>query len=144
MNETLDTGTSVHVNQPMWSQIIFTGLPPKALTGNGRRRTHHMVQHNLTTDTHHSFGWQARASWEGPPLTGPLAVEWMVVWPKGSRRGNTDLDNLVPALKAIQDSCNGIVWTDDSQIVDARYQQTKDTTGTWPDGCVILRVAPAQ
>lgn len=134
---------SSHDDDVLWAQIIFTGLPPKELTANGRRRTHPLVQHNLTTDTHHSFGWQARASWDGDPLDYPVAVEWLVVWPKGSRRGKGDLDNVVPLLKAVQDSCNGVVWHDDRQIVDARYAQTKDDTGTWPEGCVVMRVCEA-
>lgn len=129
-------------DQPVISQIIFTGLPPRQLTSNGRRTTHHMAQANLTAEQKQDFGWQARASWDGDPLTGPLEVWWLIVWPKGSRRGKSDLDNLVPALKAIQDACNTIVWDDDSQIVKACYEQAKDDTGTWPDGCVILRVAP--
>lgn len=130
------------MDQPIWSQIIFTGLPPRDLTGNGRRRTHHQVQATLTKEQKDDFGWQAKARWDGPPLEGPLGVEWLVVWPKGSRRGKSDLDNLVPALKAIQDSCNETIWLDDTQIVKATYQQARDDTGTWPDGCVILRVAP--
>lgn len=125
------------------AQIIFQGIPPKELSGNGRRRLASWEPEcQLSRAVKEAFGWQAKDKWYGDPLEGDISVAWVVVWPKGSRRGKGDLDNLVPLLKAVQDSCNDVVWKDDSQIKSARYEQRKDDTGTWPDGCIILQVSP--
>lgn len=63
------------------------------------------------------------------PMGGPLAVSivatWPIPpsWPKKRRESEVfkasrpDLDNIA---KAIGDGCNGVVWADDSQIVDLR------------------------
>lgn len=63
------------------------------------------------------------------PMAGPLAVSIIATWPipaswsKKRRESEVfkasrpDLDNIA---KAIGDGCNGIVWADDSQIVDLR------------------------
>lgn len=42
-----------------------------------------------------------------------LQAEAGISWPIGSRMG--DADNLA---KAVLDSCNGVIWKDDAQIVD--------------------------
>lgn len=122
------------------AQIIFEGLPPAKLSANGRRVSSWHAEHAMTKEVKETFGWQAKAKWEGPPLEGPLAVTWIVVWPKKSRASQRDLDNMVPLLKGVQDSCNGVVWTDDRHIVQATYEKRTDDTGTWPQGCIILRV----
>ena len=71
-----------------------------------------------------------------PPLEGPLRLEMSVVapipasWPKkkqaaalaGELRptGKPDVDNFMKVI----DSCNLVVWIDDSQIVDAHLKKT--------------------
>lgn len=65
----------------------------------------------------------------GAPISGPVALHivatWPIPpsWPKKRREGaqwktsKPDADNVA---KAIADACNGIVWADDSQVVDLR------------------------
>jgi Holliday junction resolvase RusA-like endonuclease len=68
----------------------------------------------------------AAAAYKGPPLDGPLSVNvrfvmprpQMKVWkkrpmPRYWHTGKPDHDNL---SKAFQDSLNGLLWKDDSQI----------------------------
>jgi Holliday junction resolvase RusA-like endonuclease len=73
------------------------------------------------------FARQAMGAAE--PIAGPLALSivatWPIPpsWPKKRREAATfkaskpDADNVA---KAIGDACNGIVWVDDSQVVDLR------------------------
>ena len=53
------------------------------------------------------------------PLTGPVALTVYVRRP--ARRG--DLDN---SLKAIQDALKGILWVDDSQVVELHAYRSDD------------------
>lgn len=73
------------------------------------------------------FARQAMGAAE--PISGPVAVfivaTWPIPpsWPKKRREAakwkasKPDADNVA---KAIGDACNGIVWADDSQVVDLR------------------------
>ena len=65
-----------------------------------------------------TFARQAMAG--RPPLTGDLVMTIVFVLPDHHRR---DLDNL---SKAICDSLNGIVFDDDSQIVDLHLTKRVD------------------
>ena len=63
------------------------------------------------------------------PMGGPLAVSIVATWPIPPswpkkrqqaaqwKSSKPDADNVA---KAIGDGCNGVVWADDSQIVDLR------------------------
>ena len=64
------------------------------------------------------FARQAMAG--RPPMKGDLAMTVKFVLPDHRRR---DLDNL---NKAIFDSCNGIVFEDDSQVVDLHLTKKVD------------------
>lgn len=52
----------------------------------------------------------ARNQWDGEPLKGDIKVTY---WFHGSKM---DFDN---PLKLLNDSCNGIIWEDDKQIIEA-------------------------
>ena len=64
-----------------------------------------------TVAAERAFAWAVKADNPGlEPLSGPLAVR--LEFRCGDRR-RRDLDNLV---KLAWDSCNGVIWHDDSQV----------------------------
>jgi Holliday junction resolvase RusA-like endonuclease len=65
------------------------------------------------------FAWHARTA-HRRPLTEPLLV--CLDFYVGSRR-RVDTDNLA---KLALDACNGVVWADDSQIVELRVRREVD------------------
>lgn len=60
-----------------------------------------------------AMAWEARSQYRGQPLEGELIVEVHLTWPT---RRNHDVDN----IKSLLDCLKGILWIDDSQIVDLR------------------------
>jgi Holliday junction resolvase RusA-like endonuclease len=66
------------------------------------------------------IAWAAKAAMAGEdPYTGDVALE-TIFYRKDTRR--CDIDNL---NKAVWDACNGIVWEDDSQVVEVKsYKYT--------------------
>ncbi len=60
-----------------------------------------------------AIAWEARSQYRAKPLEGDLAVEVHLTWPT---RRNHDVDN----IKSLLDALKGILWVDDSQIVDLR------------------------
>jgi Holliday junction resolvase RusA-like endonuclease len=77
----------------------------------------------------------------GAPYTGPVQLHVIAVftlarsrWRKRSvplawRTGKPDGDNV---LKAVKDAAKGILWLDDSQVVDARIQKVTGAQGQAP------------
>ena len=59
----------------------------------------------------HSIGWEARDQFHGEPLKGDLRIRVEMYF--GDKR-KRDIDN----IKALLDALSGIVWEDDSQIVE--------------------------
>lgn len=94
---------------------------------------------NVTDDNARSkewrnaVAWTARKAYQGPLLDGPLMVK-IVIWrprPKGHflRNGGlskegiampmpTSKPDLLKHVRALEDSLTGVVWRDDSQIVE--------------------------
>lgn len=70
-------------------------------------------------DNKQAIGWEARSQYRGKALSGPLAVEVSLFWPD---RRKHDVDN----IKTLLDSCNGIIWQDDGQIVDLHIMKDVD------------------
>ena len=75
----------------------------------------------------------ASQAYSGPPLAGPVFVSLVFVFPRPKgmvwkkrpmlrefKAGKPDLDNLA---KAVLDSLNGLLWIDDSQVVDLRVRK---------------------
>ena len=95
--------------------------------------------HNYTPATHDVQGYKraiqllARSQMSGEPWTGPIRVELTLffkrpasmTWktkpmPRTPKTSKPDFDNVV---KAINDCLNGVVWVDDSQIVQAYVEK---------------------
>ena len=79
-----------------------------------------------------AIGYEARdamnvANFE--KITGPVACELIVILPDRRKR---DIDNL---SKVILDGCNGILWDDDTQIVDLHILKKLDREH--PPGVII-------
>ncbi len=75
----------------------------------------------------------ASQAYRGPPLSGPLSVKTVFVFPRPKSKiwkkrpmprewhvGKPDRDNL---MKSFQDALNGLLWVDDSQICDGPPQK---------------------
>lgn len=58
-----------------------------------------------------SIGWEARTQYHGEPKTGDLCVRIELHFKDKRRR---DIDN----IKALLDALSGILWDDDSQIIE--------------------------
>lgn len=69
------------------------------------------------------LGILAKASYRGEPLSKPLKVILRFYKPvKETSRRYGDTDNLA---KAVLDACNGILWVDDSQIIELHAYKYK-------------------
>ena len=66
-----------------------------------------------------AMAWEMRAAWKGKPLEGNIKLTIDLYWPDNRPH---DWDN----LKALGDSGNGILWNDDSQIVEATVRKHVD------------------
>lgn len=107
---------------------------PRATTIAGRARLYTPARTSTYESTVRLFAAQAMAGAE--PVTGPLFVLMTFVLPvpqSWSKRkqaaalagevyptGKPDSTNLA---KAVEDGCNGVVWVDDSQIVDTTIRK---------------------
>lgn len=73
------------------------------------------------------------AGWFGPwPLEGEYRCTIDIYWPDKRRR---DIDN---AAKSILDGMNGVLWTDDSQVVELVLRRRLDRES--PRAAVIVEV----
>lgn len=66
-----------------------------------------------------ALAWEMRAEWRGVPLRGPVALDITLYWPDARRH---DLDN----IKGLLDAFTGILYEDDSQIVELRIRKGVD------------------
>lgn len=75
----------------------------------------------------------AQQAYQGPPLTGPIQLDWCAVFPRPGRLvwktramprerhiTKPDRDNVE---KAIMDALKGLVWVDDCQVCDGTPQK---------------------
>ena len=77
------------------------------------------VMTKLARTTKESIGWEARTQFHGEPLEGDLAIRVDIFSPDRRRR---DFDN----LKMVYDALSGVVWNDDSQIMEAHIKKHID------------------
>lgn len=71
-------------------------------------------------DLKEDYYWQAKQQWKKEPLQGDIKIEIELYF--GTKR-IADWDNF---HKLSMDALSGIVWEDDSQIVDARVRKFYD------------------
>lgn len=62
-------------------------------------------------DTKESMGWEAKSQWKKKPLEGEVRCRVTFYF----KNGRIDIDN---AIKAFLDCLTGIIWIDDTQIVE--------------------------
>lgn len=93
------TGNPVSVNQ------LYSGR--RFLTERGKR-------------TKEDYFWQAKAQYNGVPLSGELKVELVVYF---RSKATSDIDNV---CKATLDSLTGLLWDDDRQIVELHIYKRQD------------------
>lgn len=67
----------------------------------------------------HAIGWEAKSLYHGEPMKGPLYVELDLFFKDKRKR---DLDN----VKGLIDALTGILWEDDSLIVELRIRKFID------------------
>ena len=66
-----------------------------------------------------ALAWEVRTQFKGMPTTALLSVTLAFYWPDRRRR---DIDN----IKTLLDTLSGIVWEDDSQIVQIHITKGYD------------------
>jgi len=100
--------------------IQFTVFGPPVAKGRPRLGKGHVFTPAKTRAAEMEVGLRAKVAMRGKPIiTGPCMVSIVFTFqrPKSSKREHhtvkPDLDNL---CKLLTDSCNGIVYQDDSQI----------------------------
>ena len=86
--------------------------PPRPKQRPRRGRSGRWYTPRATADYEAAVGWAARAAGIHQPCTSPVRLTLHLVFPDRRRR---DIDN---ATKAVMDGLNGIVWYDDSQVVE--------------------------
>lgn len=59
-----------------------------------------------------AMAWEARTQYHGLPVVCPVSLKIGLCWPT---KRNHDIDN---GLKSLLDAMTGILWEDDSQIVE--------------------------
>lgn len=91
-------------------QLELKTLPPSTNHLYTRARGHVFMQEKPRI-AKEAIGWEARSSYRGKPLEGPIWVEIDLFWPDKRKH---DVDN----IKALLDALTGILWLDDGQIED--------------------------
>ena len=65
------------------------------------------------------MAWEAKSQCPKKPLDGQISVSVRLYWPDARKR---DLDN----IKGLLDSFTGVLWGDDSQIVELHIRKEVD------------------
>jgi Holliday junction resolvase RusA-like endonuclease len=124
-----------------WALDLFVAGTP-APQGSKSHKGHGVMLESSKTvgDWRSVLAWTAHKAYTGPPITGAvvLAVEFVMPRPKAmSKRKPTpphtkrpDVDKL---LRAVGDALSGVVWSDDSNIVESisrkRYAEPDERPG---------------
>jgi len=116
-------------NAPQGLSLTFLTLPlsTNALHGvfNGRKLLSARGRANKE-----AIEFEASAQYQGLPYVSPVAVTVALRWPT---RRNHDIDN----IKTLLDTCNGILWEDDGQIVELHITKAYDRDNPGVDMTVV-------
>lgn len=102
-------------------QFFIAGLPKSTQTGSVIRAGKRLIPIRRGTAWSSVCGLVARQYAPETPLSGPLGLRLTFVLPRPKKPKATtpivrpDLENMV---KGLADSWNGVLWADDSQIVE--------------------------
>jgi len=124
---TVTTATLVHLH--IAGEPVAKGRPRLGKAGN-------VYTPAATTAAERVIGWAVKAAHPGVEPTAllvGLAVDFRSRVPATQRNGRPDLDNL---CKTVQDALNGIVWGDDSQVVELHATLRRGV----PDPGTTLRI----
>lgn len=127
MTEWLDDGTYVVDVLDQWALDMF--VPGRAAPQGSHRHVGggRLVESSKAVGPWRTIvAWHAAQAWTDAPLHGPIAViyEFVMPRPSGTPKRSTppatkrpDIEKLA---RAVSDALSGIVWRDDSQVVDMR------------------------
>lgn len=115
--------------------VVVPIAPPSELLPNAARRTDYRRKASLSRPLRDLAKWAAieaalpiRSINGGPIFLGPVRMRVTVFWGKGRQR--PDVSGLGHAVKAMEDGLtDALIWTDDRQVVEACYRQSRDGTG---------------
>ena len=103
--------------------IYFTIPGPAVPKGRPRvTRTGHAYTPQRTKAYAEKVQWVAKAFAPKTPLSGPVSVR-IVEYRKGTPEARPDIDNV---LKNLLDAMNGLIWQDDSQVVQLFAEKRHD------------------
>lgn len=92
-------------------KIVLKSLPP-LLNATYRRGKKSFYKSDEATVKQDAMRWEMRGKYHGRPLKGLLGAHLGFWWADKRRR---DIDS---GVKATLDACTGILWEDDSQLVE--------------------------
>ena len=115
---------------------------PKASVRVGRHGSYMPLKTRRTMDQIRAF---VGGKYPGEPLDGPVVLEacFYQARTNGTRKRRfphtkPDIDNY---MKLIADSLEGVLWTNDSRIVEAKLKKLFCLPGEWPRIELIVREA---
>lgn len=101
------------------TKLTLTPLPPSVNHMYGRTRTGKTYKTKEAKDIQEAYGWLTKQQTRDFYLT-PISLELIAYFADNRKH---DIDNI---LKATQDSLTGVLWEDDSQIIDLHVMKRWD------------------
>lgn len=105
------------------STLVLT-IPSKLWMSANRPIANHGYKARIVRDIH-TLVWAEAVRQKLEPISGLVAVDWFIAYPKGTRRDKGEASNSQPTCKAILDSLVPDWLPDDGPafVVSERYQR---------------------